>query len=131
MASRPADAAPRNDGAAAIDRLFSRVEGWAEAVAEATEANEVAQEIYALRERHELTQKGLAVLVGTTQSVIARLEDANYGGHSLAMLRRIATAVGERIRVTFEKPQIPKRRQRRQVGAAPKKPVKRARHMST
>jgi hypothetical protein len=31
--------------------------------------------------------------VGTTQSVIARLEDADYEGHSLRMLARIASAV--------------------------------------
>ena len=38
-------------------------------------------------------QKKLAKLVGTTQSVIARLEDADYQGHSLNMLGRIATNV--------------------------------------
>jgi hypothetical protein len=37
--------------------------------------------------------------VGTTQSVISRLEDADYEGHSLAMLRRIARAVGYVVQV--------------------------------
>jgi transcriptional regulator with XRE-family HTH domain len=40
-----------------------------------------------------LTQKALADMVGTTQSVIARLEDADYEGHSLRMLGRIAHAL--------------------------------------
>jgi len=43
----------------------------------------------------------LAELVGTTQSVIARLEDADYEGHSLSMLQRIATAVNKRLEVRF------------------------------
>jgi ribosome-binding protein aMBF1 (putative translation factor) len=40
-----------------------------------------------------LSQKQLAELVGTTQSVISRLEDADYTGHSLDMLSRIAAAL--------------------------------------
>jgi len=46
-----------------------------------------------------LTQQQLADRVGTTQPVIARLEDAEYEGHSLRMLRRIAEALGERLEV--------------------------------
>jgi hypothetical protein len=40
-------------------------------------------------------------LVGTTASVICRLEDADYEGHSLAMLRRIAAALGKRAEIRF------------------------------
>ena len=104
MATRQHPRAPRNDAVTVIDRLFGDVEGWSESVNESANANEVAQQLYALRERHALTQKELASLVGTTQSAIARLEDANYEGHSLSLLTRIATAVGERVRVTFEQP---------------------------
>jgi hypothetical protein len=39
--------------------------------------------------------------VGTSSSVISRLEDAEYRGHSLAMLRRIADAVGMKVVVRF------------------------------
>lgn len=53
---------------------------------------EVAQLIYDRRLAAGLTQKQLAKLVGTTQSVISRLEDADYEGHSLTMLQRIASA---------------------------------------
>jgi hypothetical protein len=41
--------------------------------------------------------------MGTTQSVIARLEDAEYGGHSLTMLERIATACGVALKLHAEK----------------------------
>ena len=53
---------------------------------------EVAQLIYDRRVAAGLTQKQLATLVGTTQSVISRLEHADYDGHSLTMLQRIASA---------------------------------------
>ncbi len=62
---------------------------------------EVAQRIHEVRTKSKLTQKQLAELVGTTQSVIARLEDADYEGHSLSMLQRIATAVKMRLEVRF------------------------------
>lgn len=62
---------------------------------------EVAQLIYDVRTRAKLTQKQLAELVGTTQSVIARLEDADYEGDSLSMLQRIATAVNKRLEIRF------------------------------
>ena len=60
---------------------------------------EVAQLIYDRRVAAGLTQRQLAKLVGTTQSVISRLEDADYEGHSLTMLQRIAGALGERITI--------------------------------
>jgi hypothetical protein len=61
----------------------------------------VAQQLYDLRSAAGLTQKELAALVGTTASVICRLEDADYEGHSLNMLRRVAEALGNRIEVRF------------------------------
>src|SRR5579871_5271007 len=56
-----------------------------------------------MREDTGLTQTELAKRVGTTQSVIARLEDAEYTGHSLAMLERIATACGVALKLHAEK----------------------------
>lgn len=56
-----------------------------------------------MREDAALTQAELARKVGTTQSVIARLEDAEYTGHSLTMLERIATACGVALKLHAEK----------------------------
>lgn len=62
---------------------------------------DVARKIYDLRVKSGLTQGGLAKLVGTTASAISRLEDADYEGHSLAMLRRIASALDRRVEIRF------------------------------
>ena len=62
---------------------------------------DVARKIYKLRSDAGLTQKELASLVGTSHSVISRLEDDDYEGHSLAMLRRIAAAVDKRVEIRF------------------------------
>ena len=62
---------------------------------------EIARTICELREQAGLSQKELADRVDTTQSVISRLEDADYEGHSLAMLRRIGTALNQRVEIRF------------------------------
>ena len=62
---------------------------------------EVARRIHKLRTDAGLTQKELAELVGTSHSVISRLEDDDYRGHSLAMLRRIAAALNKRVEIRF------------------------------
>lgn len=59
----------------------------------------VAQEIYDARRKAGLTQKQLAQRIGTKQPVVSQLEDADYEGHSLSMLRRIATALDRRIEI--------------------------------
>src|SRR5579864_1463434 len=68
---------------------------------EARAEDELARKIYELREQAGLTQERLAELVGTTASVISRLEDSDYEGHSLTMLKRIAAAVNKRVEIRF------------------------------
>ena len=75
-------------------------------VEEEVAKREIGSQIYQLREKAGLSQAQLAKRVGTTQSVISRLEDADYEGHSLAMLTRIAAAVEKRVEIRF----VPKKR---------------------
>ena len=56
-----------------------------------------AQLLYDMRTTAGLSQRELAKRVGTTASVICRLENADYSGHTLQMLNRIASALGRRI----------------------------------
>ena len=72
-----------------------------ELLAEARESFQVALALLHMRQRAGLSQRELAKRVGTTASVICRLESANYEGHSLALLRRIARALGHDVEVRF------------------------------
>ncbi|HTP41503.1 MAG TPA: helix-turn-helix transcriptional regulator [Nitrospiria bacterium] len=54
------------------------------------------------REAAGLTQGQLAGKIGTTQSVISRLEDAEYEGHTLKMLERIAEVLDQRVVIHLE-----------------------------
>ncbi len=71
------------------------------ALEEARANDSVARKIVALREKAGLSQRQLAKLIGTTASVICRLENAEYEGHSLAMLNRIADALNQRLEIRF------------------------------
>ena len=88
-----------------------RIEEYEKAAADV----DVAQAIYRLRTEAGLTQRQLAAKLGSTASVICRLEDADYQGHSLAMLRRIAEALGKRIEIRFVTADKPKGRKTRKV----------------
>lgn len=64
---------------------------------------DLAMLVREMREAAGLSQENLAGRVGTTQSVIARLEDAGYSGQSLKMLERIAAACNVKLRLRAEK----------------------------
>jgi ribosome-binding protein aMBF1 (putative translation factor) len=55
----------------------------------ARQSDAIGRRILELRTAAGLTQAHLAKPIGTTASVICRLEDANDEGHSLVMLRRV------------------------------------------
>jgi ribosome-binding protein aMBF1 (putative translation factor) len=90
---------------ASLQHLYERYVGDDKSKVDAYEAeranNDVARKIYGLRTLAGLTQGELARRVGTSPSVISRLEDADYAGHSLAMLRRVAAALNVRVDIQF------------------------------
>lgn len=88
-----------NDAIKIIDKMTRTDPELEEMVAEASINAEVAQLIYEARTKAGLTQKQLADLIGTKQPVIARLEDADYEGHSLSMLQKIAHALNQRVAI--------------------------------
>ena len=84
-----------------LDKLTGNRADMAELLEQERANLDIARKIYDLRTKARLSQAGLAKKVGTTQSVISRLEDADYEGHSLAMLRRIAAALEKRVEIRF------------------------------
>lgn len=85
--------AKKKDFASFIRKQLQADPDLAGAVANESFNANVAIQIYDARIAARLTQKELADRIGSQQSVIARLEDADYDGHSLSMLRRLADAL--------------------------------------
>jgi ribosome-binding protein aMBF1 (putative translation factor) len=91
-----------NDAVEIINRRYIKNDpARQELLREASLNAKVAQLIYTTRKQAGLTQQQLADLIQTKQSVIARLEDADYEGHSLSMLQRIGEALGQRIEINM------------------------------
>jgi ribosome-binding protein aMBF1 (putative translation factor) len=88
-----------SDAVKILEALTEKDKELEELVLEASLNARVAQIIYNARTQAGLTQQQLADLVETKQSVIARLEDADYEGHSLSMLQRIAQALNQRVEI--------------------------------
>lgn len=87
------------DGIKIIDNMIGDDSQLREMCEQATVNARIAQLIYDVRTQEGLSQKELAEMIGTTQSVISRLEDADYDGHSLSMLSRIAMALHREVKI--------------------------------
>ena len=96
------DQRKRTDAAGILRRRYVKGDPGREASIQKEHVNaDVAQMIHDLRTEAGLTQSELAELVGTTQSAISRLEDTDYEGHSLSMLRKITRALNRQLLVTL------------------------------
>lgn len=96
-----------NDALKIIKSMIKDDHELQEMVIESSLNVQVSQIIYDARKEAGLTQQQLADLIGTTQSVIARLEDADYEGHSLSMLARIAAALNQKIEIKMSPQKVP------------------------
>lgn len=93
--------AKTNDALKILRQMTAEDAEMEELIKEASLNAELAQLIYRARAQAGLTQQQLADRIGTKQSVIARLEDAEYEGHSLSMLQKIARALNHRLEVNL------------------------------
>jgi ribosome-binding protein aMBF1 (putative translation factor) len=84
----------RDQHAEIVLQRFRRSATYRKSYSRAVRQIDLALLVREMREDCEMTQAELARKISTTQSVIARLEDAEYTGHSLAILERIAVACG-------------------------------------
>ena len=88
---------------AIVERRARRSATYRKTFARTLHQIDLAVLVREMREDAGLTQAELARKIGTTQSVIARLEDAEYTGHSLPMLERLAAACGVNLKLHAEK----------------------------
>jgi ribosome-binding protein aMBF1 (putative translation factor) len=94
--------APTTDAVEILHRRYVQGRPRMRALVEEERVNaRIAQAIYDLRQQLGLTQRQFAKRVGTSASVICRLEDANYQGHTTRLLERIASAANARLHLTL------------------------------
>ena len=92
---------PTTDAVAILEKHFGKTLRSKELLEEAQASAEIARTLYALRVEAGLTQAQLAEKVGTSRTVITRIEDDDYDGHSLSLLRRVAAALNRKIELRF------------------------------
>jgi DNA-binding transcriptional regulator YiaG len=80
-----------------IDERTRRNPGFPLMVAEAEERRKVARKLAALREKKALSQTVVAARMGTSASVVSKLEAG--GDVKMSTLQRYCSAIGERLRV--------------------------------
>ena len=86
-----------------VEQRGRKSAAYRKSFARALQQIDLAMVVREMREAAGFTQAELAKKAGTTQSVIARLEDAQYAGHSLTMLERVAAACGVGLKLRAEK----------------------------
>jgi ribosome-binding protein aMBF1 (putative translation factor) len=94
-------ASRKNIPVAELHRKWAKKRGYAQAYAELDEEFALASAMIEARSRANLTQAELAKRMGTTQTVIARLESGRVKP-STRTLERLAGATGSRLRIVFE-----------------------------
>lgn len=62
-------------------------------------SSRIARAIYDLRKSAGMTQAELAAKLGTRASAISRLENSDYDGHSLLVLKKLATLFSGRLEI--------------------------------
>lgn len=93
--------AKTNSAAGILNSMIGEDAELRELVREAKTGADIAQMIYDARIEAGLSQAALADLIGSRQQTISQLESADYEGHSLTMLRRIADALQQELVVQF------------------------------
>ena len=110
MAPRDCEAPSRIEGGKLSNERHEEVElaknfldvdyrqAWADDFVDTT----LALQIAVLRRARQWSQTDLANRASTKQSAISRMEDVEYGAHSIRTLKQLAAAFGLRLRVSFE-----------------------------
>ncbi|HEV8113190.1 MAG TPA: helix-turn-helix transcriptional regulator [Planctomycetota bacterium] len=101
---------PTRDGLEILHRRF--YEGRPDRIAALEEARAtaaVARRVFDLREGAGLSRRELARVAGTSATEIRRLEEDDYDGESLEMLKKIAHALNQRVDIRL----LPFRRKRK------------------
>lgn len=92
---------PKDDLDRTLEKILKDDPSFQKELDKAERAWDIAFQIISLREKRGLTQNQLAKLVGTSQSNIARVENAEYRAYSLKTLEKIAKALKAKVNIMF------------------------------
>lgn len=81
------------------EKLLKQDPSFQQELDRAGQAWDIAFQIMDLRKKAGLTQKQLAELVGTKQSNIARIEDADYTSYTLTTLEKVTKALKAKLEI--------------------------------
>lgn len=90
---------PKDDLDRTTEELLKQDPSFQEELDKADRAWDIAFQIRELREKAYLTQKQLAEMVGTKQSNIARIEDADYTRYTLTTLEKVTKALKAKLEI--------------------------------
>ena len=81
------------------EKLLKQDPSFREAMNKADQAWDIALQLFDIRKKMGLTQTELAKLVGTKQSNIARIENADYTRYTLTTLEKVTRALKAKLQV--------------------------------
>ncbi len=84
-----------------VEEITQKYPAVKKGLEKAERAWDIAFQIKELRERRGLTQKQLAILAGTSQPNVARIENADYQSYALKTLDKVARALDAYIDVVI------------------------------
>ena len=81
------------------EKLLKEDPSFKEAMEKAEQAWDIAFQIHDLRKKAGLTQKQLAEIIGTKQSNVARIENADYTRYTLTTLEKVTRALKSKLEI--------------------------------
>jgi len=92
-----------------MDRWYGNIPDWDEMLAEEELNMQIGQAVYDLRETVGLSQADLARLIGSNQAAISKIENADYRGNAIEVLKRVCFALHMPIKISCPRPRSRRR----------------------
>ena len=88
-----------SDAVELMDRWYGNIPHWDDLVAEEEFKMQVGQAVYDLRNAVGMSQADLARLIGANQATVSKVENADYDGHTIEVLKRVCFALHTKISI--------------------------------
>lgn len=93
-----------SDAVELMDRWYGNIPDWDDLVAEEEFKMQVGQAVYDLRNAVGMSQADLAKLIRANQATVSKVENADYRGNAIEVLKRVCFALHTKIRIDCPTP---------------------------